>query len=303
MMKFSSIFYNIKQGFKNIWRNKMFSMASIATMAACIFLLGLFYSIGSNFRGMVKDAEASVSVTVFFNDGLSQDQINAIGEKIKARPEVEKMEFVSADEAWSEYQKEFFKGNPEAAETFKNDNPMANSANYQVYLKDVSQQETFVKYVQKLDGVRKVNQSKAAARTLTDFNRLLTLISIAVIAILIAVAAFLISNTITVGVSVRKDEIAIMKLIGAKDSFVRAPFVVEGIVIGLVGSLIPLVILWFLYQNILIYIKNRFTFLSNLVNFVPEKEIFHFLIPIALLLGVGIGYIGSRVTLKRHLKV
>ncbi|MDD6451019.1 MAG: permease-like cell division protein FtsX, partial [Lachnospiraceae bacterium] len=244
MMKFSSIFYNIKQGFKNIWRNKMFSMASIATMAACIFLLGLFYSIGSNFRGMVKDAEASVSVTVFFNDGLSQDQINAIGDKIKARPEVEKMEFVSADEAWSEYQKEFFKGNPEAAETFKNDNPMANSANYQVYLKDVSQQETFVKYVQKLDGVRKVNQSKAAARTLTDFNRLLTLISIAVIAILIAVAAFLISNTITVGVSVRKDEIAIMKLIGAKDSFVRAPFVVEGIVIGLVGSLIPLVILW-----------------------------------------------------------
>lgn len=303
MMKFSSIFYNIKQGFKNIWRNKMFSMASIATMAACIFLLGLFYSIGSNFRGMVKDAEASVSVTVFFNDGLSQDQINAIGEKIKARPEVEKMEFVSADEAWSEYQKEFFKGNPEAAETFKNDNPMANSANYQVYLKDVSQQESFVKYVQKLDGVRKVNQSKAAARTLTDFNRLLTLISIAVIAILIAVAAFLISNTITVGVSVRKDEIAIMKLIGAKDSFVRAPFVVEGIVIGLVGSLIPLVILWFLYQNILIYIKNRFTFLSNLVNFVPEKEIFHFLIPVALLLGVGIGYIGSRVTLKRHLKV
>ncbi|MDD5867136.1 MAG: permease-like cell division protein FtsX [Lachnospiraceae bacterium] len=302
-MKFSSIFYNIKQGFKNIWRNKMFSMASIATMAACIFLLGLFYSIGSNFRGMVKDAEASVSVTVFFNDGLSQDQINAIGDKIKARPEVEKMEFVSADEAWSEYQKEFFKGNPEAAETFKNDNPMANSANYQVYLKDVSQQETFVKYVQKLDGVRKVNQSKAAARTLTDFNRLLTLISIAVIAILIAVAAFLISNTITVGVSVRKDEIAIMKLIGAKDSFVRAPFVVEGIVIGLVGSLIPLVILWFLYQNILIYIKNRFTFLSNLVNFVPEKEIFHFLIPVALLLGVGIGYIGSRVTLKRHLKV
>ncbi|MDD6449193.1 MAG: permease-like cell division protein FtsX [Lachnospiraceae bacterium] len=302
-MKFSSIFYNIKQGFKNIWRNKMFSMASIATMAACIFLLGLFYSIGSNFRGMVKDAEASVSVTVFFNDGLSQDQINAIGDKIKARPEVEKMEFVSADEAWSEYQKEFFKGNPEAAETFKNDNPMANSANYQVYLKDVSQQENFVKYVQKLDGVRKVNQSKAAARTLTDFNRLLTLISIAVIAILIAVAAFLISNTITVGVSVRKDEIAIMKLIGAKDSFVRAPFVVEGIVIGLVGSLIPLVILWFLYQNILIYIKNRFTFLSNLVNFVPEKEIFHFLIPVALLLGVGIGYIGSRVTLKRHLKV
>lgn len=302
-MKISSIFYNIKQGFKNIWRNKMFSMASIATMAACIFLLGLFYSIGANFRGMVKDAESSVSVTVFFNEGLTQDQIDAIGAKIKARPEVDKTVYVSADEAWAEYQKEYFKGNPEAAETFKDDNPMANSANYQVYLKDVSQQEKFVNYVQKLDGVRKVNQSKAAARTLTDFNRLLTLISVAVIAILIAVAAFLISNTITVGVSVRKDEIAIMKLIGAKDSFVRAPFVVEGVVIGLIGSLIPLAILWFLYQKILAYISTRFTFLSNLVDFVPEKEIFHFLLPVALLLGVGIGYIGSRVTLKKHLKV
>jgi cell division transport system permease protein len=302
-MKISSIFYNIKQGFKNIWRNKMFSMASIATMAACIFLLGLFYSIGANFRGMVKDAESSVSVTVFFNEGLTQDQIDAIGAKIKARPEVKKTVYVSADEAWAEYQKEYFKGNPEAAETFKDDNPMANSANYQVYLKDVSQQEKFVNYVQKLDGVRKVNQSKAAARTLTDFNRLLTLISVAVIAILIAVAAFLISNTITVGVSVRKDEIAIMKLIGAKDSFVRAPFVVEGVVIGLIGSLIPLAILWFLYQKILAYISTRFTFLSNLVDFVPEKEIFHFLLPVALLLGVGIGYIGSRVTLKKHLKV
>ncbi|MDD6350920.1 MAG: permease-like cell division protein FtsX [Lachnospiraceae bacterium] len=302
-MKISSIFYNIKQGFKNIWRNKMFSMASIATMAACIFLLGLFYSIGANFRGMVKDAESSVSVTVFFNEGLTQDQIDAIGAKIKARPEVDKTVYVSADEAWAEYQKEYFKGNSEAAETFKDDNPMANSANYQVYLKDVSQQEKFVNYVQKLDGVRKVNQSKAAARTLTDFNRLLTLISVAVIAILIAVAAFLISNTITVGVSVRKDEIAIMKLIGAKDSFVRAPFVVEGVVIGLIGSLIPLAILWFLYQKILAYISTRFTFLSNLVDFVPEKEIFHFLLPVALLLGVGIGYIGSRVTLKKHLKV
>lgn len=302
-MRFSTLTYNIGQGFKNIWRNKMFSIASMATMAACIFLLGIFYSIGANFRSMVKDAEESVSVTVFFNEGISDDQIKEIGSKIKARPEVERADYVSADEAWKEYQKEFFGDNKEAAASFADDNPLANSANYQVYLNDVSKQDAFVKYVRGLDGVREVNESKTAARTLTDFNGLITLISIAVIAILVGVAVFLISNTVTVGISVRKNEIAIMKLIGAKDSFVRAPFIVEGVVIGLIGSAIPLVVLWFLYRSILRYVANRFTFLSNLVNFVPEGSIFRVLIPISLALGVGIGYIGSRMTLKKHLRV
>ena len=94
-----------------------------------------------------------------------------------------------------------------------------------------------------------------------------------------------------------------MKLIGAKDSFVRAPFVVEGVVIGLVGSIIPLVILWFLYSSILRYVATKFTFLSNLVTFVPIGDVFHTLLPLSLVLGVGIGYAGSRFTLKRHLKV
>ncbi|HAN50311.1 MAG TPA: ABC transporter permease [Lachnospiraceae bacterium] len=302
-MKISTITYNIRQGFKNIWRNKMFSIASIATMAACIFLLGIFYSIGTNFKTIVKEAEESVSVTVFFNEDQTDDQIKAIGEKIKKRPEVDRMEYISAEEAWKQYTKEMFKGNEEAAASFADDNPLAKSSNYQIYLKDVSKQDAFVKAVQKIDGVREVNQSRVAAKTLTDFNRLMTLISVGVIAILIAVAVFLISNTVTVGISVRKDEIAIMKLIGAKDSFVRAPFVVEGVVIGLVGSIIPLVILWFLYSSILRYVATKFTFLSNLVTFVPIGDVFHTLLPLSLVLGVGIGYAGSRFTLKRHLKV
>jgi cell division transport system permease protein len=213
------------------------------------------------------------------------------------------MEYISAEEAWKQYTKEMFKGNEEAAASFADDNPLAKSSNYQIYLKDVSKQDEFVKAVQKIDGVREVNQSRVAAKTLTDFNRLMTLISVGVIAILIAVAVFLISNTVTVGISVRKDEIAIMKLIGAKDSFVRAPFVVEGVVIGLVGSIIPLVILWFLYSSILRYVATKFTFLSNLVTFVPIGDVFHTLLPLSLALGVGIGYAGSRFTLKRHLKV
>lgn len=302
-MKFSSVIYSLRQGFKNIWRNKMFSLASIATMAACIFLLGIFYSLGINFSKMVESAEESIAVTVFFDEGLPEDKMKEIGDKIDARKEVSSYKFVSAEEAWNTAKKEFFKGNEEVAASFADDNPMANSANYQVYMKDVSKQDALVKYLKKLPGVRQVNQSKMAAGTLTDFSRLMSVIFAAVILILVAVAIFLISNTITVGISVRKDEIAIMKLIGAKDSFVRAPFVVEGLVIGLVGSGIPVIVLWFMYQNIVRYITSKFEFLSNIISFVPEGTVFKVLVPLSLALGVGIGYLGSRVTLHRHLNV
>ncbi|MGN0240961.1 MAG: permease-like cell division protein FtsX [Candidatus Weimeria sp.] len=302
-MRLSSLSYNIRQGFKNIWRNKMFSIASIATMAACIFLFGLFYAITVNFGGMLKNAEKGVAVTVYFDDNATQDQIDKIGTEISKRPEVRTYKFVSADEAWSEFQKSYFGNHKDAAESFADDNPLADMANYEIYLKDVSKQSSLVAYLEKLPGVREVHQSAATARTLTDFNSLVQLISFAIVVILIAVAIFLISNTITVGISVRKEEIGIMKLIGAKDSFVRAPFVVEGVTIGLIGSAIPLVILYVLYGKIIKYVAQRFDALSDMFAFSSVGSIFRVLVPISLLLGVGIGYIGSRLTLKRHLHV
>ena len=116
-------------------------------------------------------------------------------------------------------------------------------------------------------------------------------------------AVFLISNTVTVGISVRKEEIAIMKLIGATDFLVRAPFIVEGIVIGLIGAAIPLGILYVLYEKIILYIGDKFKFISNMIQFLSVDQVFHTLVPVALLLGVGIGFIGSRITIRKHLKV
>jgi cell division transport system permease protein len=302
-MRLSSIIYSIGQGFKSIWRNKMFSLASVATMTACIFLFGIFYSLGVNFSGMLSDVEKNVAVTVFFEKGLTQEQKDTIGDEIKARPEVSSYKYVSGDKALKTVIKDFYKGNKELAKSFANDNPLADSDNYQIFMKDVSSQQKLVDYLSKLDGVREVHQSEIAAKTLTDFSRLISMIFGSVIVILVAVAIFLISNTITVGISVRKEEIAIMKLIGAKDSFVRAPFVVEGVTIGLSGSVIPLVILWFMYKNMIVYIAAKYQFLSSLFEFVPENLVFKTLVPISLILGVGIGYIGSRFTLHRHLNV
>lgn len=302
-MRISSIVYSLKQGLKNIIRNKMFSLASIATMAACIFLFGLFYSIVVNFQHIVKEAETGVSVTVFFNEGITEEQIKAIGDEIGKRVEVSKYNFISADDAWNGFKDDYFKGNEDAAESFQGDNPLIGSSSYEIYLSDVSMQKALVTYLESLDGVREVNRSEIVANTLANFNTLIGYISLAIIIILFAVAVFLISNTVTIGIAVRKEEISIMKLIGATDFFVRAPFMVEGILIGLIGSLLPIIALYYMYSNIITMVTEKFKILEGVLNFLPVNTVFSALIPISLLIGVGIGFLGSFITIHKHLKV
>ncbi|WP_167955528.1 permease-like cell division protein FtsX [Anaerosporobacter faecicola] len=302
-MKFSSIVYSIKQGFKNIHRNRMFSLASIGTIATCLFLFGIFYFILANFRYTVKIEEKSVGISIFFDDGATQEQIDAIGEQIKARPEVATMEYISAEQAWEKYKQDTFANEQELVDTFQDDNPLADSASYVVYLDNVSQQPEFVEYVQHIDGVRKVNNSDKLAKGLSDFNILLGYGSAAIIILLLAVAIFLISTTITMGISVRKEEISIMKLIGATDYFVRSPFIVEGIIIGLIGAMIPLFILYLIYNQAITYIGQKFSILSNILHFLNINHVFGTLIPISLAMGVGIGLIGSIITVRKHLRV
>ncbi|MEG0963636.1 MAG: permease-like cell division protein FtsX [Lachnospiraceae bacterium] len=302
-MRISTFIYTFKQGVKNIWRNKMFSLASIATMSACIFLFGLFYAIVVNFQSIVKEAEAGVAVTVFFVDGITQEQMDNIGVQIDKRIEVSSKVFVSADEAWAGFQEDYFEGNEDMAQGFANDNPLLNSSHYEIYMNDISMQESLVTYMQSLEGVREVKSSAIAANTLSDFNKLIGYISAGIILILLCVAVFLISNTVTVGIAVRREEISIMKLIGATDYFVRAPFIVEGILIGVLGSVFPLLLLFFMYRNIIVYVAEKFQWVSRIMNFLPANQVFTTLIPVGLLLGVGIGFLGSRLTIRKHLQV
>ena len=293
-MRISTIGYSMKQGVKNIRRNKMFSVASIATMAACIFLFGLFYSIVVNFSYIVEKAEEGVAITVFFNEDATKEQKDTIGAQLKKEDGVLKVNYVSADEAWNKFKDQYFGESSDLAEGFKSDNPLANSDNYEVYLSDVSKQKDVVSYAKSLDGVRKVNKSDVVAKTLTSVNKLVGYVSVAIIAILLAVSIFLISNTVTMGITVRREEIAIMKYIGAKDGFVRAPFVIEGLIIGAVGAVIPLVLLYFMYDKAITYIMTKFSLLNNIVDFLPVATVYRTLLPIGIALGVGIGFVGKR---------
>ena len=303
-MSISSFFYAIRQGFKNIFRNSMFSLASIATMVACIFLFGSFFAVIFNVNALVRSIEEEVGVTVLFDEGITRERVEEIGELIKERPEVTSVEYTSPEQAWEEFQTEYFADNPEYAESFANDNPLANSASYTVQTETIEEQQALVDYVKTIDGVREVNQSSEAADTLISFNRLLTYISIAIIAILLIIAVFLIANTVAVGISVRKEEISIMKLIGATDSFVRAPFIVEGILLGVIGAAIPLAILYFSYNWLIDKLLSRFGILSIMTgSLLTVNQVFMYLLPVGIVLGIGIGLVGSIITVKRHLNV
>ena len=317
-MRISTFGYVGKQGVKNIWRNKMFSLASIATMSACIFLFGLFFSILVNFQYIIKSAEEGVAITVLFNDDATEEQKKEIGEQLESRDDVSEVKYVSADDAWAEFQKDYFGDNPELAEGFKDDNPLAHSDNYEVYMKTVkgnnkdliakskslsATQQDLVKFAQSPDGVRQVNKSDVVANTLSSVNMLVAYVSIAIIAILLGVSIFLISNTVTTGITVRKEEIAIMKYIGAKDFVVRSPFVIEGLIIGLFGAVIPLALLYFLYDKAVVYIMEKFSILKNIITFLPVGNVYIYLLPIGLAMGIGIGFLGSYFTVRKHLRV
>lgn len=299
MKKINTFFYCIGQGIKSIFRNKLFSLASIATISACLFLFGLFYSIVMNFQHIVKTAEEGVSVTVFFNEGTSEERMREIESIINERDEVRETNFVSADEAWESFRGIYLEGYEDGF----TENPIPNSANIEIYLSDVSLQSSLVTYLESIPDVRTVRRSEVTATTLTGVNVLIGYVSVGIIGILLAVSIFLISNTVTIGISVRKEEISIMKYVGATDFFVRSPFVIEGMLIGLVGALIPLGIIKFLYEYLIAYIAERFTAISGLLNFLSTQEIFKDLVPVSLGIGVGIGFLGSITTVRKHLRV
>ena len=298
-MRISTFFYTLKQGVISIFKNKWFSLASVATISACLFLFGLFYAILANFQLIVKTAEEGVSVTVFFEEGIEDDRIAEIGEMIQKRVEVSKVTYVSAEDAWNSFKDEYL---GEYSDGFT-ENPLADSANYEIYLKDVSLQGDLVTYLESVEGIRQVNKSEITANTLSGVNALIGYVSVGIIAILLSVSVFLISNTVTIGISVRKEEIAIMKYIGATDFFVRSPFVIEGILIGMLGALLPLGIIYVIYNRVVEYVMVKFQVLTTLLNFMPVETIFATLIPVSMALGIGIGFVGSYITVRRHLRV
>ena len=292
VMRISTFWFCMKQGLVNICRNIWFSLASTAIISACIFLFCVFFSVITNIEYMVRTAETTMGITVFFDENLTEDAIKDIGAKIESDKSgmIKEIKFVSGeDEALSE--------------GFADDNPLAGSSSYEIRLNNITDQDGMVAYLESIDGVRKVNYSNSAATGLASFNKILGLLFGVLIAMLLAVAVFLISNTISVAAEFRKNENRIMRLIGATNFMIRAPFVVEGTILGLVGAAIPLGVMLFVYRQTVEYVMNRFEFLSGIIQFLPLGTFYPMMAAIALALGGGLGFFVSFFTIRKELRV
>ena len=289
----------VKGGFSCLLRNKWYSLASVLTVAVCIFLFGSFYSILADLQETLHAAQEEVTVTVFFQEGTGEEDILSFKEKLEKREEVARVAYTSAEDAWADFSQAYL---GDKGESFKT-NPLKDSASLQICMEDLGAQGDLVAYLENQTMVRSVKYSKAAADSLFGAGSLLTLSAAGVVGILLAVSVFLISMTITVGIVSRKEEIEILKYIGASDFFVCGPYVTEGLLIGLTGAALPLGILWYLYDRAVLNIGQNFTLVYSLMRFLPAETLFRTLVPVSLGLGMGIGLLGSLLTVRKHLKV
>ena len=305
-MRIRTIKVCLKDGCKGILRNGLMSLASIGTIAACLFILGLTFCIVRNVQQFTNDLGNSLGIVVFLQEGVTEEQGKSLAEELNARDEVKGARYISPDEAWLSFKQTLEKEtglNSDILSELDQDNPLANCANIEVYLYDAQSQESFVEYLETSSAVRSVKYSNEAADMLSSFSKLVTYVGLALIAILIFIAVLLIVNTIKLSVYIRRYEINIMKYIGARDSFVKLPSIVEGVIIGLIGAVVPGCLIYFAYYYVVEIINERFSSVSYLFNFLSVNAIMQTLIPLFLILGVLVGIIGSSISIRKHLKV
>jgi len=294
MRKKNPLFYCIGQGIRNTWKNRMYFFASAGTIMACLLLLGVIYFVMANFNHAVNSAETLVGITVFFEEGTEEARILEIKEQIEPREEVADVVYISAEEAWENYKKDNL--NEELSQTFGTDNPLIDSASLEVSLSDVTMQKALVNYVESIEDVRKVNHSESVAESFAGIKNLIWVISVGLIVLLMVVAVFLIRTTIATGINARREEISMMSIIGATDFFIRAPFVVEGALIGVLGCILPIGVLYIAYGEVVCTLQEQFASAFVSMNFIERAEIMRQFVPLALVFSLGIGILASYIT-------
>lgn len=296
------LLYMIRQAGRNVINNRLYTLASVGTITACLFLFGVFFVLGENLDYMVKNAESNMTITVLFQEGIQEETLDRIHKKLEERPEVKDIRYISADEAWENFKGEIFKDHEEYADTFKDDNPLADSASYEVTTKRIEDQTELVQYIKTLEGVRQVNSAEHTVESLETLNLMVSWGSGGIFVIMLLVSIFLTSITVAVGIARKKEEIRVLRLLGANDLFIQGTYVFEGMLLGLLGSLIPIGILYLVYSKVMNYVLTHFEALSGFLDFLDVGDVFAGLAPMIMLIGVGIGLAGSFLTVKRHLK-
>lgn len=291
-MKRNSTRYLIFEGFKNVWSNRLMSTASIGVLVSCLLLTGAAVLVSLNIKTALNTIEQQNSITIYLHDDLATLDSVQIGEKIKNVPNVASCEFFSKEQAMAQYSDVL----GDLAEGLQGDeNPLPNA--FHVTMEDLSKYEETVMRLEKIEGVDSVSDRSETAAKLTNLDHLVTTVGFWLVLLLSAVSLFIISNTISVTMYSRRLEISIMKSVGATDTFIQIPFIVEGISIGILSALLSGVILEILYESMVAAVKQIVPFTHISFDSVSIVIFICFLIA-----GVIFGLIGGLISIKKYLK-
>ncbi|AST58180.1 cell division protein [Thermoanaerobacterium thermosaccharolyticum] len=295
-MKLNTAFYYIREGLTNVKRNRAMTVASITSVTAALLILGLFLIIILNVDSMANQVESQLELKAFINDSYDMSKVTKVGDEIKEINGVKSITFESKKDALNNFKKQL--GDKSyLVNGLENDNPMPQS--FIVKVTDANMMKQVSEEIKKIDGVTQVSYGQDVVDKLLGIIKIIRIVGLCVILILFIISVVIISNTIKLGVFARRREINIMKYIGATDWFIRWPFLVEGIVLGLVGSILAIVILGLIYGYAADLVNNKLIIFTLLpVGNVLRQSLMYF-----LAMGSLIGALGSGISIKRFLNV
>ena len=300
-MKYSILGYFIGEGFANVFKNKKSTGASLMIMCATMIIFGVFLILGENINHFVSEVEQAQGIQVFATEEATDEQITELGEKIKAINGVNKIEYVSKEDALNQM-KEKFADNQDLLEGYEGENNIF-TASYVVTLTDLNLSTQVQDEISKLDYVKKITSSDETVSTLISLANGIKIVTGVILVLLIVISIFIIANTIKLTVHARRKEISIMKYVGATNGFIRWPFIVEGMIIGIISSLISIILVGLAYNFIADQMVNSQFMKMMGVSLVSFADMFSSIIFVYMLLGIGIGAIGSIISMRKYLKV
>ena len=297
-MKWNTIKYLFKEGILGLWKNRLMALASAGTIVLCLLILGMSYSIAKNIEYIMHQVETQLGISAYVNEEIEEARLTEIAALIKNTPHVNEVTYVSKEDAL----KTFAQGqeNDTLFEQFKNDNPLP--ASFEIKVDQIENQDQVVAKLSAVPELQ-VEYFKNESKIFMNVNRSIQLVSTVIIGCLVIIALLLITNTIKLTVYVRRIEINIMKYLGATDAFIRLPFVVEGVLIGIIGCMIPIYAIKEGYQFLIEVMGDSLGSFMGGMHLVPSAQIMQGLVPIFVAIGVGIGMIGSAIAIRKHLKV
>lgn len=300
IVKYNVLSYLIGEGFKNVLKNKKSTGASLMIMCATMIIFGVFFMIGENINHIMNELEMQQGMQVFIIDEATEKQVSELGEKIRALNGVNQVEFVSKEDALNQM-KEKVGDKQFLLSGYEENNPFP--ASYVVTLTDLKESSNVQNEINKFENVKSIQSRGDTINALLNIANLVRIISGAILILLVIISIFIIANTIKLTVHARRREISIMKYVGATNSFIRWPFIVEGILIGVISALISIMLLGIAYN--LVTDKIVASAVTNVINInlLTFSDMFTLIIVVYLVLGIGIGTLGSVISMRKYLDV